>query len=121
MTLDEFLNARPSRHDGRGPKGPSKRQAQRGESAPQLSAEQQAQREGKRAARAEKMAERRAMMQERVEARFIAADTNGDQVVTAAEWMEATFLALDADNNGALTKAEFATRGDARGGAHKQQ
>jgi hypothetical protein len=67
------------------------------------------------------MAERRAMMQERVEARFIAADTNGDQVVTAAEWVEATFLALDADNNGALTKAEFATRGDARGGAHKQQ
>jgi hypothetical protein len=35
--------------------------------------------------------------------------------------MEATFLALDADNNGALTKAEFATRGGARGGAHKQQ
>jgi len=121
LTLDEFLNARPPRHDGRGPKGPSKRQAQRGESAPQLSAEQQAQREGKRAARAEKMAERHAKMQERVEARFIAADTNGDQVVTAAEWMEATFLALDADNNGALTKAEFATRGDARGGAHKQQ
>lgn len=121
LTLDEFLNARPSRPGVRGPKDPSNRPAQRGERAPQPSVEKQTQKERDRKPRAEKMAERRAMMQQRIEARFIAADTNGDQLVTAAEWMEANFLALDADNNGALTKAEFATRGDARDGAHKQR
>ncbi len=53
------------------------------------------------------MAERRAIIQQKVKRVFIATDTNGDQVVTAAEWMEANFLALDADNNG-ITKFEFA-------------
>ena len=121
LTLDEFLNARPPRPGVRDPKNPSMRPAQRGERAPQPSVEKQTQKEGDRKPRAEKMAERRAMMQQKIEARFIAADTNGDQLVTAAEWMEANFLALDADNNGALTKAEFATRGDSRDGAHKQR
>jgi len=54
-----------------------------------------------------------------LEARFVAADANGDQVVTADELLEATFLELDADNNGALTKEELAKRGGPRGNAHK--
>jgi hypothetical protein len=119
LTLDEFLNARPSRHQDRGPRHSAEKREKRSENRPHPSAEQQAIREDKRAAHNEKMAERRAMMQEISEARFVTADANGDQVVTAAELLEATFLELDSDNNGALTKEELAKRGGPRGNVRK--
>jgi hypothetical protein len=119
LTLDEFLNARPSRHQDRGPRHSAKKREVSSENRPQPSAEQRAIREDRRAAHSEKKAERRAMMLEVLEARFIAADANGDQLVTADELLEATFLELDTDNNGALTKEELAKRGGPRGNAHK--
>ena len=119
LTLDEFLNARPSLHQDRGPRHSAEKREERSENRPQPSAEQRAIREDRRAAHNEKMAERHAMMQEMLEARFVAADANGDQVVTADELLEATFLELDADNNGALTKEELAKRGGPRGNVHK--
>ena len=119
LTIDEFLNARPPRPQDRGTRHSAEKQAERSGNRPQPSAEQQAKREDKRAARNEKMAGRRAMMQEMREARFGAADANGDQIVTADELLEATFLELDVDNNGALTKEELAKRGGPRGNDHK--
>ncbi|MDA7782746.1 EF-hand domain-containing protein [Gammaproteobacteria bacterium] len=118
LTLDEFLNARPPRPQDRGPRHSAEKREERSENRPQPSAEQQTTREDRRAARNEKMAERHAMMQEMLEARFVTADANGDQVVTADELLEASFLELDADNNGALTKEELAKRGGPRGNVH---
>ena len=119
LTLDEFLNAQPPRHQDRGPRHSAEKREERSENRPQPSAEQRAIREDRRAAHNEKRTERHAMMQQMLEARFVAADANGDQVVTADELLEATFLELDADNNGALTKEELAKRGGPRGNVHK--
>ena len=100
LSLDEFLSAGPA-HGQRPPRGAGE----------ELSAAQQK----RLAAREAKMQERRAKLQSRVEERFNEMDSNGDELVSSAEFLEASFLRLDTDNNGALTAAEL------KAGAPKQR
>lgn len=95
LTLDEFLNARP----GMGPRGD--RAADREPSEEQIA----------------RMEERKAQMTARVTENFQSMDTDGDEIVTLAEYQEASFLALDSDNNGLLSAQELRPkRGGRRGG-----
>jgi Ca2+-binding EF-hand superfamily protein len=100
LTIDELLNARPGR-------GPGNR-GERPDSEP--SEEQIAHRE-----------ERRAAMTEQATARFQEMDTDGNDVVSLAEFQEANFLQLDNDNNGLLSAEELRPqRGGRRGpGGHR--
>ncbi len=97
LTLDEFLNARPD-FGRRGEGNPNRPQREPNE-------EQIA-----------RMEERRAEMTARATERFQAMDTDGDDVVSLAEYQEANFLARDSDNNGLLSGQELRPKRSGRRG-----
>jgi Ca2+-binding EF-hand superfamily protein len=73
---------------------------------------------------AEQIAERQAMMQECLYARFTQMDSDDDGALTLSEFQEFNFLAVDSDNDGKLTREELRAMGGnrgGRGGNHKGQ
>ena len=86
LTLDEFLDAQPSR-------GPRSANRGDGSDSPSESGD-----------RGKRMRER---MIERAIGRFHAMDTDGDEVVTLAEFQEANFERIDSDKDGVLSEAEM--------------
>jgi len=88
LTIDEFLNARPGPGAGMRPE-----RGDRAGDGRQPSAEQMAKMQEMRAARAT--------------ARFQEMDTDGDEIVTLAEFQIATFAELDRDDDGFLKGDEL--------------
>lgn len=89
LTLDEFLNARPMRGPRSGTRG-------RGANAGGGAIENNERRE--------RMRER---MVERITKQFHGIDTDGDEIVTPAEFQEATFDRMDRDGDGVLNAEEL--------------
>ena len=89
LTLDEFLNARPMRGPRSGTRG-------RGANAGGGAIENNERRE--------RMRER---MVERITKQFHDIDTDGDEIVTLAEFQEATFDRMDRDGDGVLNAEEL--------------
>ena len=89
LTIDEFLNARPTGGPRAGNPG-----GQRGGNgdASQIN---------------ERRAQMREMMTERATARFHEMDTDGDEIVTLDEFQEANFNMMDRDDDGVLSKDEL--------------
>ena len=85
LTLDEFLNARPMRGPRSGTRG-------RGANAGGGAIENN---------------ERRERMVERITKQFHDIDTDGDEIVTLAEFQEATFDRMDRDGDGVLNAEEL--------------
>ena len=85
LTLDEFLNARPMRGPRSGTRG-------RGANAGGGAIENN---------------ERRERMVERITKQFHGIDTDGDEIVTPAEFQEATFDRMDRDGDGVLNAEEL--------------
>lgn len=97
LTIDEFLNARPAggpRFGNRGTRGGG------GDGASQIDEERRA--------------EMREMMAQRATERFNEMDTDGDKIVSVAEFQEANFNQMDRDGDGVLTAQELRRPG--RGG-----
>ncbi|NKB33773.1 MAG: hypothetical protein GKR91_11810 [Pseudomonadales bacterium] len=94
LTLDEFLNARPMR----GPRSGNRGGDQNGDA-------------NENSERRERMQER---MAERMTEQFNAMDTDGDEIVTLAEFQEANFDRRDRDGDGVLNEEELQPPG--RGG-----
>lgn len=99
LTLDEFLNARPTR-------GPRFGNGDSASADPDSDSELSERRE-----------QMRARMTERATEQFHAMDSDGDEIVTLAEFQEATFDRLDRDSDGVLSANEMQDqrRGPPRG------
>jgi hypothetical protein len=95
LTLDEFLNARPTRGSRAGNNDGA-------DAASEFS---------------ERREQMRARMTERATERFHAMDTDGDEIVSLAEFQEATFERMDSDSDGVLSASEMQEqrRGPPRG------
>lgn len=87
VSLEEFVSARPDRP----------RRGGFGNRAANLSEEE--------------MAERQAMMQERMTERFSEMDLDDDGLVSVIEMQEANFLQMDNDGDGVLSASELRRRG----------